>query len=100
MNEYDRTVNQWQIHNLDMNEGELIELEKLEAKPMVFTATVVDDPTGKWKPGYHMRSTLIKEWDKDTGIVKTMTKTYKLEGEGGDPVTGNDWGNRVLGIFY
>jgi len=98
------TIKNWQLHHITLTEDET----KLFVKhfpdaiihPIVFTGTVVDDPTGRWQPGYHMRSTYIVSFDRDTGIVESLNTMYKLdmETEGTDIIP--DLGRDVLKIFY
>lgn len=66
--------------------------------PMVFTGTVVEDKAGRWKPGYHMRSTLICKIDRKHGIIETQNTIYNVVEEGGDIFP--DLGNDVLNITY
>jgi len=98
----DRTVHGWQIHTLDIpSDAVMAQYPTVKIRPMVFTATVLDDPTGKWEVGFHMRSTLIVDIDFIEGIIQTVTKTYKIEGPEGDGRCNNqDLGNAALHIFY
>ncbi len=61
---------------------------------------VVDDPTGRWQPGFHMRSTYIISLNRKTGRVETLNTVYDLDmkTEGQDSMP--DLGNKALGIFY
>jgi hypothetical protein len=99
------TIKDWQLHTLADVDDPLMEKykeaypEMTEDKAMVFTGTVVDDPTCRWQPGFHMRSSLIMTLDRETGIVETQNTVYTLEGEeGGDMF--EDLGRGVLNIFY
>jgi len=99
------TIKDWQLHTLADVDDPLMEKykeaypEMTENKAMVFTGTVVDDPTCRWQPGFHMRSSLIMTLDRETGIVETQNTVYTLEGEeGGDMF--EDLGRGVLNIFY
>ena len=101
------TIKNWQTHTLAEADDEHMEKykavfpEMTESKAMVFTGTVVDDPTGRWEPGFHMRSSMIMTLDRETGIVETQNTVYTLEGdEGGDPYFSEDAGKAVLGLFY
>jgi len=97
-------IKNWQLHHITIPEGH----EELFNKhfpdviipPLMFTGTLVDDPTGRWEPGYHMRSTYIISFDRDTGIVETLNTMYKLDmkTEGQDVMP--DLGNDVLNVFY
>ena len=93
------TIRNWQIHNLNYAKGAI---EKIypgtKAKPMVFTGTVVKDPTGKWQTGDHMRSSLIVSINKARTRIETINTVYTVMNEGGDVV--GDLGNNVLKLFY
>jgi len=101
-----RIINNWQLHHLDkLTEEEKNILEKyfgqkilLDPGPMVFTGTVVKDPTNKWKAGFHMRSSYIVSIDRKNGFIQTLNTLYKVEQEGGDVIP--DLGNKVLDVFY
>lgn len=92
-------IKNWQVHNLSYSKEQM---EKLypgkNAKPMVFTGTVVEDPVGRWLPGYHMRSSCIISIDREKGIIETVKTIYKVQNEGNDIIP--DMGNGVLEIFY
>ena len=99
------TIKNWQTHTLaDVGDDAVVKAKEMypeltEDKLMVFTGTVVDDPLGRWEPGFHMRSSLIMTLDRETGIVETQNTVYTLEGEeGGDMF--EDMGRGVLSIFY
>ena len=98
------TIKNWQMHIASDKPKDLVKAKELNPdfemdKVMVFTGTVVDDPTGRWLPGYHMRSTLVLKHDVETGIVETQNTIYKLEGEEGGDVL-NDMGAAVMNIYY
>jgi len=92
-------IKNWQLHHLTFSK-ELIEkaYPGKNAKPIVFTGTVLDDPTERWKPGDHMRSSLIVLVDRKKGIIETINTIYKVKNEGNDIFP--DIGNKVLEIFY
>jgi len=97
-------VKNWQLHILYDDEVSAKKAKDVHPnmgvdKLMVFTGTVVDDPTGRWLPGYHMRSTLVLNHDTETGIVETLNTMYKLEGPGDNDVI-PDMGKEVMNIFY
>jgi hypothetical protein len=99
------TIKNWQTHTLAAADDELMPKykeaypEMTEDKAMVFTGTVVDDPTGRWQPGFHMRSSLIMTLDREAGVCETQNTVYFLEGEeGGDMF--EDMGRGVLSLFY
>ncbi len=98
------TIEFWQTHTL-ADSPEALKMAK-EMNPefdmdavKVFTGNVVIDPTGRWEPGFHMRSSLILNYDKETGRCETANTIYHLIGEeGGD--TFPDMGPAVMNIYY
>ena len=82
---YSGIIKNWQIHNLS-------------GGGQILTGTVVEDFKGRWEPGMHMRSSGIDRIVDN--VVYTRNSTYLLKGEAGDPVTGEDWGDKVAMIFY
>ena len=98
-------IEKWQLHELTFNveQGEVLRELYPEAdcdNPMMFTGTVVDEPTGRWKPGHHMRSSLIVSIDRDKGIIETLNTIYKVDLKTENQDRMPDLGNGVLGIFY
>ena len=99
----------WQLHNLTFTKERMAEAEKLYGQkvlPLIFTGTVKIDHSGRFKPGNHMRSSLIVRMDKVLGklsdgiyLVETLNTLYVLEGPGDSDVL-PDLGNGVLSIFY
>ena len=97
-------IKNWQLHHITLTEVEA----KLFTKhfpdaiinPIVFTGTVVDDQTGRWQPGYHMRSTYIVSFNRITGIFESLNTIYKLDMETEGMDTMPDLGRDVLKIFY
>lgn len=96
-------IENWQMHTMASDDEALAKAK--EAWPdfnmdvvAVFTGTVKEDPTGRWQPGYHMRSTLILNLDRETGVCETQNTMYKLENEGGDIF--GDLGTGVMRLFY
>jgi len=103
-------VDNWQIHTLSTKQEIIDKVYSGEnATPQVFTGTVVEDPTGKYRIGNHMRSSLIVKYDKEKGTIETLNTRYKVLTEG-DSVTeslgsltgkdSKDIGDAVMGIFY
>ena len=93
------TIKNWQLHHLSFTKEQI---EKAypgkNAKPIVFTGTVVDDSTGGWVPEHHMRSSLIVSIDRKKGIIETINTVYKVKNEGNDIFP--DIGDEILKIFY
>ena len=85
----------WQIHTLSSG----YQKKYADTLGKILTGTVVDDPAGRWRPGMHMRSSLIVSIT-DT-VVETMNTIYHLEGNEGDSrIPEGDLGDAVLNIFY
>jgi hypothetical protein len=94
------TITDWQIHNLGCTKEQIEEVfPGQNAKPMVMTGTIVDDPTGRWEPGYHMRSSLVVNIDREKGIVETVNTIYKVSGTEGADIF-KDLGDSIMNIFY
>ncbi len=98
------TIEKWQMHTLADTENALAYVKEQVPefdmeRAVVFTGTIVEDPTGRWEVGYHMRSSLVLNYDKETGICETRNTIYKLLGEEGGDIFG-DMGTGVGAIFY
>jgi len=99
-------ISHWQIHNLELNEDQMKIFKQhfpdvcTDPNPMIVTGTVVDDPTGRWLPGHHFRSSYVIKIDRKNNIIETQNTIYhfdpETEGQDGMP----DLGNGVLGVFY
>lgn len=102
MNKPTRTISHWQIHTLSATVEQLREHRpdvKID-KGLIVTGTVVEDPTMKWQPGWHMRSTVAVDYDEENGVFETSNTIYKLADPQGDPTTGGDCGDAVMRFFY
>jgi hypothetical protein len=105
-------ISHWQIHNLKFAEKDREYFESMRPNLdfdniRMVTGTVVDEPTGRWRPGDHFRSSMIVKVDRENNFIETENTIYHFdpETEGQDTVfdieTGNkDMGNKVLNIFY
>ena len=101
---YGGKISHWQLHHIKVpKKGKKIFKQHFPSvimPPILFTGNVVDDPTGRWQPGFHMRSTYIISLNRKTGRVETLNTIYdldmKTEGQDGMP----DLGNKVLSVFY
>jgi len=98
------TITNWQTHTL-FDDPKIVAKVK-ERCPniktdtiMCFTGTVVEDPTGRWEPGYHMRSSTICHLDTENGIIETFNTIYKIEVDNGNDCF-SDLGQGVTRIFY
>ena len=98
------TIRNWQLHHLKTSKEGLKELVStfpdilIDPSPMIFTGTVVKDPTNRWKPGFHIKSSLICKIDRKNGIIETLNTIYNVIDEGNDVF--GDLGNDALNIFY
>ena len=96
---YDRVVRNWQIHKLDFTKEDMEKAFPGEGlKPMIMTGTVVEDPTGKFRAGWHMKSSPVKKIDREKGIIITRNSTYKVIDEGNDTIP--NLGHGVLNLHY
>jgi hypothetical protein len=97
---YTGIIRDWQVHTLSITKKDI---EKhypgKKLQPMIISGTVVKDNQGRWLPGFHMRTSLVKRLDRKKGEVETLNSLYKLEGEEGKDILPN-LGNGIKNIFY
>jgi len=105
-------ISHWQLHHLKFPEEDRVAFESYNSEVdfdniMMVTGTVVNEPTERWNPGDHFRSSMIIEVDRKNNTIETLNTIYHFDPktEGQDTIfdieTGNkDMGNKVLGIFY
>ena len=93
-------ISHWELHTLSTPASVARErgYDVQTDKCYVLTGTVVEDPTGRWQPGFHMRSSVICAMDLDQGYIETQNTFYKLQGERGDVFP--DLGDGVGSITY
>ena len=92
------TIKSWQLHHLSTPQ-DLIDKVYPGGTPVVFTGTVVSDPSGKRSANDHMRSSLITKINSAENTIETVNSYYQMAGkEGGDIF--EDMGDSVLNIFY
>lgn len=96
-------VTGWQLHTISKDVNVIKELmpdiKFTVNKTMVMTGTVVDEPTGRWKPGNHMRTSVIVSIKED--MIETLNTRYQVIGPEGDPALGfNDLGPTVMRLYY
>jgi hypothetical protein len=102
------TICNWQLHKMTSYPGDLSKKEYqalysealLVPFPLVFTGKIVEDLTGRFQPGDHMRSSAIVSIDRESGEIETLNSVYKIElsSEGCDFF--DDLGNDALNLFY
>lgn len=99
-------ISHWQIHNLDVPEEQLKLLKQIkpdvivDPNPMMITGNIVEDPTGRWEPGFHFRSTLICKIDRENHTIESENTIYHYDPDTEGQDTFPDLGNGVLNIFY
>jgi hypothetical protein len=96
---YGGRIKNWQVHQLTISQEAIDKLYPNQgAKPLVFTGTVVEDPTGRWQPGDHMRSSLIVKINKGRTKIETLNTKYNVTDEDNNILP--ELGNGALKIFY
>ncbi len=82
-------IKNWRLHNLSCG-------------VQVFTGIVEHDERGRFDPGFHMRSSVIEYFDRDSGNLATQNTHYlmDMETENQDPFITEDLGDKVVGISY
>lgn len=97
-------IKNWQLHNLTYDKNQIILFREMypevKIEPMIMTGTLVDDPTGRWKKGHHMRSSAIVDIDREKGIIETLNTIYHMDMKTENKDMIPDLGNGVLGLFY
>lgn len=95
-------ISHWQLHTLSPSPEQVREIrpDVQTERAHILTGTVVEDPTGRWQPGFHMKSSLVIRYDKEQGIVETENTIYRLQDPQGDTTLGGDLGDAVRSIFY
>lgn len=95
-------IKNWQFHRLSVTKEYANEKYNLDIKTdqvMMFSGTVVEDFTGRWQPGYHMRSSIIIDYDPETGMCETKNTLYILQGEENADCL-PDLGDNILKVYY
>ena len=99
-------ISHWQIHNLNLTDNLTKQLKEVypdicyDPNPMIVTGTVMDDPTGRWEPGNHFRSSYLTKIDRENKIIETQNTIYHYDPntEGQDCMP--DLGNGILSVYY
>jgi len=66
-------------------------------KAMILSGNVAEDPTGRIQIGWHMRSSLVMDYDEENSIVETQNTIYHVKGE---QIKEANMGDLILKIFY
>jgi len=66
-------------------------------KCLVLSGYVVDDPLGRWQIGWHMKSSMVLDYDEASGTVETVNTIYTVEGK---MLENADMGDVILKVFY
>lgn len=93
------TIEHWVLNTLSVP-VELTKEQGIEIKTdkvYVLSGYVVEDPSGRFEPGWHFRSSIVIEVDTENGIVETNNSIYRLQGEA---EAGADMGDLIMKIFY
>lgn len=95
------TLEKWQLHTLSVSVEKAKELgQDIQTdKCYVLTGVIAEDPTGRWQPGHHFRSSLVVAMDLDKGIVETQNTIYYVKGPGNNDIV-PELGDAVTGLFY
>lgn len=96
-------VSGWQLHTISEDVNVIRQLmpdvEFTVNKTMVMTGTLVDEPTGRWQPGHHMRTSIIVSINDE--MIETLHTRYQIIGPEGDPALGfKDLGLIVMKLYY
>ncbi len=93
------TIKHWGLNTLSMS-VEMALAQGIEVKTdkvYILSGYIVEDPSGRFEPGWHFRSSLVIEVDTENGIVETNNSIYRLQGEAEN---GADMGDLIMKIFY
>ncbi len=97
------TITAWQLHHLSISQEKLDELsaslKQEKMLPLIITGTVLNDPSGRMVPGWHMRTSPLTMLNEDDGYCESRNSIYRLDGDNGNDVM-PDLGDGVLSIFY
>lgn len=66
-------------------------------KVYILSGYIKEDPTGRFLPGWHFKSSVVLDVDFENGIVETANTIYHVEGKCN---WGADLGNLILKVFY
>ena len=93
------TIENWQLHTLS-DETRKVAIEQYgDNIGKILTGMVKEDPTGRWNPGMHMKSSVVVAFDGLT--VETLNTKYRVVGPRGEKILPKgDLGDFVCGIFY
>ena len=94
MKKFGGIVQNWHLHTLSKELRKKYNVLYPDNIGKILTGTFTEEPTGRWKVGDFMRSSLVVSFDGLT--VETLNTRYKVIG----PAWGNDMGDSVLGIYF
>ena len=94
---YGGVIENWTFNTLTTAvSAETRKLMKVE-KVMILSGYVVEDPLGRWEEGWHMRSSLVMDYDEESGTVETMSTIYTVKGK---MLENADMGDLITKVFY
>ena len=94
MKKYGGILQNWYLHTLSDETRKKYNETYPENLGKILTGTFVEEPTGRWRVGEFVRSSLVVAFDGTT--VETLNTRYKVVG----PARGNDMGDSVMGIYF
>ena len=76
------TIINWELHELSVPVQMADELgyEIQTENVFILTGIIKNDPTGRWGPGWYIRSSIVTAYDLNVGWVETQNTFYKIEG--------------------
>ena len=87
-------VQNWFLHTLSDETRKKYNKVYPENIGKILTGDFLEEPTGRWKVGDFMRSSLVVSFDGMT--VETLNTRYRVVG----PAWENDMGDSVMGIYF
>lgn len=98
-------IRNWQLHRITVPKKGRSQFKSVFPtvdinNVLVVTGTVVNEPTGRWNPGDHFRSTYIVKLDRKNKTIETCNTIYHFDPNTEKQDSMPDLGNNVLNIFY
>jgi hypothetical protein len=93
------TIKNWTLNKLSVT-PEQLKVERPDVKineALILSGYVVEDPLGRWQPGWHMKSSLVVDIDRENGTIETSNTIYHVEGE---EDTEANMGDLITKVFY
>lgn len=98
------TIKNWEVHELNFTKDMIESVYPGEhLTNEIISGEVVDDPTGRWASGFHMKTSLLVSIDRKNGTAESRNTYYKLQGkESIDPIArqARALGVKITDIYY